>query len=144
MKGDERLRPESRARASAMFAALGLVEWLEDETLFDAGTALSGCGPAFVYRFIDALTAAGAEIGLDPAQAARMALATVSGAGMSAALSGRSPAALADAVASKGGMTREGLNVLDRDEALDRLLAETLRAARDRGRALAELAQAAS
>jgi pyrroline-5-carboxylate reductase len=142
MKGDERLQASSRARASGIFGALGLVEWLEDETLFDAATALSGCGPAFVYRFIDALAAAGAEIGLDPAMAARMALATVSGAGVSAALSPQSPADMADAVASKGGMTREGLDVLDRDQALERLLVETLRAARDRGKALAALARA--
>jgi pyrroline-5-carboxylate reductase len=141
LHGDERLQPVSRARASAMFGALGLVEWLADEALFDAATALSGCGPAFVYRFADALAAAGAALGLDPAMAARMAVATVAGAGVSASLSGQSPADMADAVASKGGMTREGLDVLDRDGALDRLVAETLHAARDRGRALAELAR---
>jgi pyrroline-5-carboxylate reductase len=133
----------TRERAEAMFAALGLVEWLAGEALFDAATALSGCGPAFVYRFIDALAGAGADLGLDPAMAARMAVATVCGAGLSAASSGQAPGSMADAVASKGGMTREGLNVLDADQALARLIAQTLRAARDRGRALAELAGAA-
>ncbi len=129
-----------RADISGSFRHLGLVEWLEDESLFDAATALSGCGPAFVYRFIDALAAAGADLGLDPAMAARMALATVAGAGLSAAHSGQPPAQMADAVASKGGMTREGLDVLDADDALKSLLARTLRAARDRGVALARLA----
>ncbi len=119
---------------------LGLVEWLDDEALMDAATALSGCGPAFVYRFIDALAEAGAALGLDAGQAARMARATVAGAGISAARSDATPAAMADAVASKGGMTREGLDVLDRDGALKALVEQTLRAARDRGAQLAKLA----
>lgn len=126
---------------STTFRLLGLVEWLDDEALFDAATALSGCGPAFVYRFIDALAAAGAALGLDRAMAARMAQATVAGAGMSAVQSDRSPADMADAVASKGGMTRQGLDVLDEGAALNALVERTLRAARDRGAELARLAK---
>lgn len=129
-----------RAQAAALGAPLGLVEWLGDEGLFDAATALAGCGPAFLYRFVEALGAAGADLGLDPAQAARMALATVEGAAISAAAGEANPAAMADAVASKGGMTRQGLDVLDRPDGLAALLAETLRAARDRGAELAALA----
>lgn len=129
-----------RAQATALGTPLGLVEWLDDEGLFDAATALAGCGPAFLYRFVDALGAAGTALGLDPAQAARMALATVEGAAISAAAGEENPAAMADAVASKGGMTRQGLDVLDRPDGLATLLAETLRAARDRGTELAALA----
>jgi len=131
---------EARALVAGLCRPLGLVEWLDDEQLFDAATALAGCGPAFVYRFIDALGAAGANLGLDPAQAARLALATVEGAAISAASPTAVPvAAMADAVASKGGMTREGLDVLDRPHGLAALLDETLHAARDRGTALAAL-----
>jgi len=130
-----------RATATTLCDALGLVEWLDDERLFDAATALSGCGPAFVYRFIDAFAAAGAALGLDPRAAARMALATVEGAAISAAASTTPPAAMADAVASKGGMTREGLDILDRPDGILTLLDETLRAARDRGVALAALSK---
>jgi len=125
---------------TALMAPLGLVEWIADERLFDAVTALSGSGPGFVYRFIDALAAAGATLGIPADQALRLAAATVEGAAMLAAKADVSPAALADRVASKGGSTREGLNVLDRDDALVRLLTETLTAARDRN---AELAAAA-
>lgn len=130
-----------REDISVTFRLLGLVEWLDDEALFDAATALSGCGPAFVYRFIDALAVAGASLGLDPEMAARMARATVAGAGASAVQSKRSPAEMADAVASKGGMTRQGLDVLDADDALNALVERTLRAARDRGAELARLAK---
>ncbi|HWJ69909.1 MAG TPA: pyrroline-5-carboxylate reductase dimerization domain-containing protein [Sphingobium sp.] len=139
LHADRAVSGEARALATELCAPLGLVEWLDDEQLFDAATALAGCGPAFVYRFIDALGGAGASLGLDPAQAARMALATVAGAAISAANADASPAAMADAVASKGGMTREGLDVLDRPGGLVALLDETLRAARDRGAALAAL-----
>ena len=74
-----------------------------------------GCGPAFVFRFIDALAKAGAALGLPTDQAARLALATVEGSAAMAAISDATPATLADRVASPGGSTREGLNRLDRD-----------------------------
>lgn len=114
---------------------LGGAEWVAEDQ-FDLATALAGSGPAFVYRMIDALAAGGAALGLDPAQALRLAQAMTHGAANLAATSERSPAELADAVASPGGMTRAGLEVLDRDGALVALLRETLAAARDRGREL--------
>lgn len=129
-----------RDTAEALVTPLGKVEWIGDEEMFDAVTALSGCGPGFVFRFIDAVAAAGAALGLPQEQAARLALATVEGSAAMAAGAGESPAVLADRVASPGGSTREGLNVLDRDAALQELLKETLAASRKRN---AELAAAA-
>ena len=79
-------------------------------------------------------------LGLAPDQAQRLAVATVEGAGLMAAASTDSPAVLADRVASPGGSTREGLNVLDRDDALKTLLRETLEASVRRN---AEMAAAA-
>lgn len=117
-----------RAELDGLMQLLGLVEWLEDEAALDALSVLAGSGPAFVYRFVDALAAAGATIGLTPEQAGRLALATAEGAALLAASASDSPAALADKVASPGGSTRKGLDVLDRDDALGRLLAETLAA----------------
>ena len=115
-----------------LMAPLGLVEWIADEAHFDAVTALSGSGPAFVYRFIDALASGGAALGLPAAQAARLALATVEGAALLAAASDLSPSDLADRVASKGGSTRAGLDVLDADAALVGLLRAALKAAERR------------
>lgn len=128
---------EARGIAEALCAPLGHHEWIADEALFDAVTALAGSGPAFLFRFVDALARGGAATGLPEEQARRLALATVEGSAIMAAAAGESPAALADKVASKGGSTREGLNVLDRDGALDRLVEETLRAAERRNRELA-------
>lgn len=130
---------DAHERVSALMGPLGLVEWV-DAVLFDAVTALAGSGPGFVYRFIDALAAAGASLGLPADQSARLALATVEGAALLAAAADAPPAILADRVASPGGSTREGLNVLDRDEALIALLRQTLAAATRRN---AEMAAAA-
>lgn len=127
---------QESAAITAMMAPLGLVEWIAHEELFDALTALSGCGPGFVFRFIDALARAGAGLGLPADQAARLALATVEGAAAMAAVSPDSPATLADRVASPGGSTREGLNVLDAGGALNTLLARTLQASERRNREL--------
>lgn len=132
--------PDIREAIGALMAPLGLVEWFADEARFDAVTALAGSGPAFLFRFVDALARGGAALGLDPAQALRLALATVDGAAGLARGAEEPPSALADRVASKGGSTRTGLDVLDADGALDRLVAETLAAATRRN---AEMAAAA-
>jgi pyrroline-5-carboxylate reductase len=118
-------------------APLGLMEWIADEAHFDVVTALSGSGPAFVYRFIDAMASGGVALGLPADQAARMALATVEGAGMLAAGGDISPTALADRVTSKGGTTRAGLDILDADNALAKLVGAALAAAKDRAREMA-------
>lgn len=125
-----------RSGAQALFDRLGTALWLEDEAQFDLVTALAGSGPGFVYRFIDALAGAAAELGLDRSLADSLALAMVEGAAMLAANADAPPAVLADRVASPGGMTREGLNVLDKDAALLGLITETLRATADKGAAL--------
>jgi len=125
-----------RAALVALMEPLGAPEWVGEEA-FDLVTALAGSGPAFVYRFIDALAEGAAELGLPREQADRLALAMVEGAAALAAASPQTPGELANRVASPGGMTREGLNVLDADAALVKLLTETLRAARDRGAELA-------
>lgn len=126
-----------RAEVTDLMAMLGIAEWVDDEAALDAVSVLAGSGPAFVYRFIDALAAAGAEIGLEAKQAERLALATVEGAARLAARAGVTPAMLADRVASPGGSTRKGLDVLDDAGAMRRLVSETVAASRRR---VAELA----
>lgn len=133
---------EERSAVAALMRPLGLVEWIDGEGTFDAVTALSGCGPGFVYRFIDAIAAAGAALGLPADQAQRLAVATVEGAGSLAAHAGETAAVLADRVASPGGSTREGLNVLDADDALVRLMTATLAASARRNAEMAAAARA--
>jgi pyrroline-5-carboxylate reductase len=133
----------SCAELTRLMQPLGLVEWIDDEARFDDVTALAGCGPGFVFRFADALAQAGAALGLPADQAARLALATLEGAAIMAADADVTPAVLADRVASPGGSTRAGLNVLDDQERLMTLLTETLAASAARNREMAEAARSA-
>lgn len=129
------------AAVTALAERLGSAEWLADEAQFELVTALAGSGPGFVYRFIDALAAGAAALGLDEAQAERLAVQMVEGAAALAAASPHSPGELARRVASPGGMTQKGLDVLDEGGALAALVRETLRAARDRGAEMAREAR---
>ncbi len=131
----------TRAAITEWMAPLGLVEWIGDEARFDDVTALAGCGPAFLFRFADALAQAGAALGLPADQAARLALATVEGAAIMAADADVTPAILADRVASPGGSTRQGLNVLEGENGLAALLIDTLAAAAKRNREMAAAAR---
>ena len=122
-----------REPISALYDRLGSAVWLESEEHYDLATALAGAGPGFVYRFIDALATAATSLGLEADEARTLALAMVDGAGSLAAGAEISPAELADRVASPGGMTREGLNVLDEGNALVELLTRTLKATAEKG-----------
>jgi pyrroline-5-carboxylate reductase len=126
----------ARALTDRLMAPLGQAEWLADEADMDLVTALAGSGPAFVYRFIDALATGAAALGLPRDQADRLALAMVEGAAQLAAASPHSPAELARRVASPGGVTQVGIDVLDADDRLNRLATDTLRGARDRSAAM--------
>lgn len=124
---------EARLIVGGLMASLGHAEWFDDESRFQMAGHLTGAGPAFLFRFIDALAHAGARLGLPPDQAARLASRMVEGAATFAAASDKPPSELADRVASPGGTTRAGLNVLDEEEKLNRLVLETLDASRRRG-----------
>jgi len=131
----------TRRVLAPLMDALGHAEWFEQEDLFALAGHLTGAGPAFVYRFIDALAAAGAELGLPAEQAMRLATRMVEGAGALAAASDEAPAELARRVASPGGTTEAGLKVLDDQKALAGLVLRTLDGSRRRGRELAEAAR---
>ncbi|MDP9412843.1 MAG: pyrroline-5-carboxylate reductase [Pseudomonadota bacterium] len=136
--------PAARELVAGLMAHLGHAEWFDDEESFALAGHLTGAGPAFLFRFIDALAAAGEGLGLKPDQAARLASAMVDGAGALASASEEAPARLAERVASPGGTTEAGLKVLDERDALKALVARTLEASRRRGREMAEAARATS
>ncbi len=137
------LGERERATLEALLAPTGLVVSLDDETRFDAVTALSGSGPAFLFRFVEALAGAGEAAGLPHETAVALAQQTVIGAAALAELSGLSPTDLRQQVTSPHGTTEAGLDVLDGDGALSALLRATIRAAAERSRALAAAAEAA-
>ena len=128
---------QAQADIALLLAPLGSVIWIEAEGQMDAVTALAGSGPAFIYRVIQALTKGGQAAGLPHDISAQLALSMTEGAAILAASSSETPAELAARVTSPGGTTAAGLAVLDLDNALEALMTQTLRAARDRGTELA-------
>ena len=123
----------ARAMASGLMAALGHAEWFDSEQGFQLAGHLTGAGPAFLFRFIEGLAAAAETLGLEPEQAGRLAAAMVEGAAALVRASDEGPRRLAQKVASPGGTTQAGLQVLDEDRALFDLLQRTLDASRRRG-----------
>jgi pyrroline-5-carboxylate reductase len=124
--------------AEMLFSPAGATVWLDSEGQFDAVTALSGSGPAYVFRVIEALGAAGEAAGLPVDLAECLARATVIGAAALAESDPRGIAELRQAVTSPGGTTEAGLEALDSDPGLPQLMRNTIRAAATRSRELAD------
>jgi len=131
----------TRQELSNIFAPLGYAPWLSDEAKFGAVGSVAGAGPAYVARFIAALSKAGEKGGLSRELAQTIALETVLGTAWMAASSGEEMESVARRVASPNGTTEAALAVLDHDGMLDNLLAIAIEAAARRGAELAEEAR---
>ena len=135
--GNARVNASARKLAHALLAATGAVEWVDDEALMDAVTAVSGSGPAYVFLLAETMARAGAAAGLPAALAETLARATVAGSGE---LLHRSPlpaATLRTNVTSPGGTTAAALGVLMADDGIDPLMTKAVAAATRRGKELA-------
>ena len=132
-----RVSPEQRALVDALLSAVGAVEWITDEALMDAVTALSGSGPAYVFLLAESMARAGTAAGLPPTLAATLARATVAGAGELLNRSLLDPATLRQNVTSPGGTTAAALEVLMAQDGLERLMTAAVAAATKRSRDLA-------
>ncbi len=127
-----------RTVADALLRAAGSVEWIDDETLMDAVTAVSGSGPAYVFLLAEQLARAGVEAGLPPGLATRLARETVAGAGELLHRSDLDPATLRQNVTSPGGTTAAALAVLMGADGMQSLLTHAVAAATQRSRELAK------
>lgn len=134
---NSRVTAAQRELCDTLLASIGESTWVEDEGLLDAVTAVSGSGPAYVFLLIETLSAAGAKAGLPAPLAARLALATVAGAGELARVSRDTPARLRENVTSPGGTTRAALDVLMGEHGLAELMERAVAAATRRSRELA-------
>ena len=126
-----------RELALDLFSAVGEAAAVEDESLIDAVTGLSGGGPAYVFLMIECMTEAGIKAGLPDKLAARLALVTVAGAGQLAITSDDEPAQLRKNVTSPNGTTLEALNILMADDGLQPLMTRAIAAATARSKELA-------
>jgi pyrroline-5-carboxylate reductase len=129
--------PAQRELSHRLLAATGAVEWVEDETLMDAVTAVSGSGPAYVFLLAEALTQAGVAAGLPPALAGKLARETIAGSGELLHRSALDAVALRENVTSPGGTTAAALAVLMNGNGLTQLMTKAVQAAKERSRDLA-------
>ena len=126
-----------RDLAESIMRAAGLVQWVEDEALMDAVTALSGSGPAYIFLVMEAMEKAAQKLGL-PAETARLlTVQTAFGAAKLALEIEEDPALLRENVTSPGGTTERAIQVL-LQEGLEDIFSQALRAARDRSQELAD------
>jgi pyrroline-5-carboxylate reductase len=127
-----------RATADALLRATGSVEWVADEGLMDAVTAVSGSGPAYVFLLAEELARAGVAAGLPEALATKLARETVAGSGELLHRSELASATLRQNVTSPGGTTAAALNVLMGEGGLQQLMEHAVAAATARSRELAK------
>jgi pyrroline-5-carboxylate reductase len=132
-----RANPAQRDLAHRLLAAVGVVEWVADEALMDAVTAVSGSGPAYVFLLAEALAQAGVAAGLPADLAAKLARETVAGSGELLHRSTLDAATLRQNVTSPGGTTAAALDVLMGRDGLTALMTKAIAAATKRSRDLA-------
>jgi pyrroline-5-carboxylate reductase len=135
MVANEHVTAAQMRTAHAILGAAGETVELEDESLLDAVTAVSGSGPAYVFYLLETMIDAGVELGLAPDVAARLAARTVYGAAVMACDSGTAPAELRRNVTSPGGTTERAVTVLDTENTRD-ALKRAIHAAATRSREL--------
>ena len=126
-----------RDLAHRLLSATGAVEWVEDETLMDPVTAVSGSGPAYVFLLAETLAQAGVAAGLPPALAAKLARETVAGSGELLHREATEASVLRQNVTSPGGTTAAALDVLMGKDGLAALMKVAVAAATRRSRELA-------
>jgi pyrroline-5-carboxylate reductase len=127
-----------RAVADALLRATGSVEWVDDEGLMDAVTAVSGSGPAYIFLLAEELARAGVEAGLPAELATKLARETVAGSGELLHRSELASATLRQNVTSPGGTTAAALEVLMGPDGMQSLLTRAVAAATRRSKELAK------
>jgi pyrroline-5-carboxylate reductase len=137
MAANKKVSRHQLSLARSLLSSIGEVVAVEDESLIDAATAVSGSGPAYVFYLTECLAAAGEKAGLPPEIATKLARATVSGAGELLRVTGTPAATLRENVTSPKGTTHAALQVLMGPGGLEPLMTQAIAAATRRSRELA-------
>ena len=129
---------QQKQEADSILKTVGITVWLEEETLLNAVTALSGSGPAYFFLIMEALQIAGEKLGLTPEVARLLTLQTALGAASMALKSEKNSVELREAVTSPGGTTAAALQVLEQKYNLREMMIEAVLAAQQRSEELAK------
>jgi len=125
--------------ATSLMQAVGEVVWVENEAMIDSVTAVSGSGPAYLFHFVEALTAAAIDIGFAPEMAETFARKTIIGSAALLESSEENAAQLRENVTSKGGTTQAALEVLMADTGMQSIVLEAVKAAKKRSEELSKI-----
>ena len=128
---------EQKNTAEAIFRAAGMVLWLDGEDQINVVTAISGCGPAYVFLIMEAIQATGEAMGLSPEAARLLTLETVLGAARMAIETDQDVVQLRQFITAAGGSTERAINALEVG-GIRSLMANAMNAARDRAEELAK------
>ena len=123
--------------ATQLMEAVGIVEWVEEEALLDAVTAVSGSAPAYFFLMFEAMEEAAVKLGLPAATARRLAIQTALGAATMAQQSDKDPATLKQNVMSPGGTTERAIQHMEEAQ-LRTTIADAMQACADRAQAMAK------
>ena len=119
-----------------LFEAVGQTEWINDENLMDAVTAISGSGPAYVFLLAETLANAGESAGLSKNMAQKLSIQTIIGSSSMLKSSHQNPSVLRNNVTSPGGTTEAALSILMNEKGLNSLICEAVETAIKRSKAL--------
>ncbi len=122
---------EERSLAESVLRSVGITLWVDDESLMDAITAVSGSGPAYFFLLMEMLMDAGRRMGLKPDTAGMLAVETAFGTAKMALESAEDPATLRTRVTSPGGTTEQAINSMEKAD-IRRIVVSAVETARDR------------
>lgn len=135
---NQELSSEEKGVVEKIFNSIGHFYWTDDESHMNAVTAISGSGPAYFFAFTEFLTKAAEKIGLPAELAKNLAEETFIGAAEVLSKSKKSPTELREAVTSKGGTTAAALDTFNKNSSLEKLVFDSVTAAKNRARELSE------
>ena len=138
MYANHRVSKSQRVQARKIMEAIGIAVWVDEESLIDTVTAVSGSGPAYFFYLMDAMVKAAQEGGLNPEASRQLTLQTALGAAQLALASGESLTELRRRVTSPGGTTQAAVEMLDKN-GCEEILIRAVHAARERSVELAKL-----
>lgn len=134
---NETVESSERDAVEAIFSAIGVAVWVEDEEDLHSVTATSGSAPAYFFRFMEAMQKAAEDAGLDADTAQRLIVQTAMGAARMVEQTGETPAQLRKKVCSPKGTTEQAIFSFERDD-LDAVVARAMQACMDRSRVLSQ------
>ena len=140
VKENKRVEPKQSKNLALLLEAFGETVKFVEERKFDAVTAISGSGPAYIFLIAELMTEVGVNLGLSHDEAFKLVKHTIDGAGSLIVNSSLRPQKLRENVTSPGGTTHEALAVMmNKDNGLPKIFSAAIKAAAQRSKELSKV-----